>query len=64
MKDPRKLSKADLVDIVSRVQQALWPRSDAEHQWSPDTLDEISNVMVDVGLGPESNTTPDLDANG
>jgi hypothetical protein len=54
MKDPRELSKSDLVDLVHRVQQALWPGGQVEHQWSPDTLDEISRALVDAGLRPES----------
>jgi hypothetical protein len=53
MKQPHELNKADLIDVVHRVQQALWPRGDAEYQWSPDTLDEISRALADAGLRPE-----------
>ena len=53
MKHPQELSRAELIDVVCRVQQALWPRGDSEHQWSPDTLDGISLAMVDANTGPE-----------
>lgn len=53
MKDPHELSQADLIDVVHRVQQALWPDGDAEHEWSPDTLEEISRALVEAGLSPE-----------
>ncbi len=52
MKNPLEVSKTDLIDVVRRVQQALWPRGNREHEWSPDTLDEISGAMLNAGLGP------------
>lgn len=52
MKNPRELGKTELIAVVRRVQQALWPLGDGEHPWSPDTLDEISGAMFDTGLGP------------
>ena len=58
MTDPRKMSKADLIDVVYRVRQALWPVGNPSHEWSADTLEEISRALFDAGLSLEPEYVP------
>lgn len=38
--------------ILEQLQEILWPEGDAEHPWSPDTLDEIAKVLIGRGYCP------------
>ncbi len=53
MKNPQDVQDEDLRWIVEQIQSALWPTGDRDHQWSPDTLDEIAGALIDAGLGPD-----------
>jgi hypothetical protein len=39
-------------DVVAGVREALWPEGDSDHPWSPDTLDEVAELLARFGLGP------------
>jgi hypothetical protein len=41
--------------VVAGVRDALWPEGDPDHGWSPDTLDEIADLLARSGLGPRPN---------
>ena len=38
--------------LLDEIQEILWPEGDAEHQWSPDTLDEIAEALIRGGYCP------------
>jgi len=46
------ITTADLERIVNCIEEILWPKEDHEKQWSPDTLDEISTLLLKNGYGP------------
>lgn len=52
--EPGDLTKAELLVIVSRVRDVLWPRGDAEASWSADTVDGVAAVLTDYHLRPAS----------
>jgi len=54
--DPHKLGPFAAAETLKEIQEALWRGGDADHEWSPDTLDEIAKVMHNAGLGPETKT--------
>ena len=48
----------DPKDVLKQVSEALWPDGNPDHEWSPDTLYEISEAMEVAGYGPpEPQTT-------
>lgn len=51
--DPDELGRDELVAILRKVQDALWPGGDRDHEWSPDTADEVASALIDGGLGPD-----------
>ena len=48
----RDLSACQLRTILATIHAILWDPPDQE--WSPDTLDEIAQVLVSNGIGPRS----------
>ncbi len=42
------LSAGDARERLKEIREILWPPSDPEEQWSPDTLDAIAEVLVDL----------------
>lgn len=54
--NPHDRGQFVLAQTLKDIQEALWRGGDADHEWSPDTLDEIAKVMHDAGLGPETKT--------
>lgn len=50
MKVAAQLTERELQNLVSDIQEVLWPTGDEERQWSPDTLDEIAFLMVNHNL--------------
>lgn len=41
-------------NIVVRVADALWPDGNPDFEWSPDTLNEIAEILTAHGYGPDS----------
>ena len=41
------------VRLLAQLREILWPDGDTDHQWSPDTIDEIAHAMIAEGYGPE-----------
>ena len=40
--------------VLRQLQEILWPAGDADHEWSPDTIDEVARVLTDAGFRPEA----------
>ena len=40
------------VHTLRQIQEILWPGGDPDHQWSPDTLDEIVDVLRQASFVP------------
>ena len=36
-------------DAIQRVREILWPHDDPERQWTPETLDQIAEVVMPNG---------------
>ena len=51
--DPEKMAYDDMVECLRTLQQTLWPGGDADHEWSPNTLDSVAGILNDAGLGPK-----------
>lgn len=51
-KEPSALTLSEAPEFIERLRETLWPTGDEEHQWSPDTLDEISNLFHEYNLAP------------
>ena len=49
---PQDLEKDELENILNGVIEALWPGGDPDHEWSPDTLNEIKDALSSYGLDP------------
>jgi Fe-S-cluster containining protein len=43
---------AQEVRAIQLIQDTLWPPEEPDRQWSPDTLDEIAQVLINIGYGP------------
>jgi hypothetical protein len=39
-------------DVVAGVADCLWPGGEPDQPWSPDTLDEIADLLARFGIGP------------
>jgi hypothetical protein len=39
--------QAETPDLTKQIADILWPEGDAPHEWSPDTLEEISELYVE-----------------
>jgi len=37
---------------LRELAEVLWPEGDADHSWSPDTIDEVARVLTDAGFRP------------
>ena len=51
--DPQSLSHDELVVLVGGIRDLLWPATDPDASWSPDTPDDIADLMAQHGLAPE-----------
>jgi hypothetical protein len=51
--DPDEVSRKELVTTLRKIQNALWPGGDRDHDWSADTTDAIAEALTEVGLGPD-----------
>jgi hypothetical protein len=40
-------------EVLEMIREILWPVEEPERSWSPDTMEEIADVMVRSGRGPE-----------
>ena len=47
--------------ILMKIQEVLWPEGRSEEDWSPDTLDEISSILIDNGYGPQIDYAPEYE---
>lgn len=65
LKSPKALRKADLAKIVGQLQEILWFEFDIqdgkavgvindEKEWDIETIDYVSGVLTDAGLGPQT----------
>jgi hypothetical protein len=50
--DPADLDYNDLIELVRSMRSTLWPEGNLDHEWSPDTLDQIAGILTDAGLRP------------
>jgi hypothetical protein len=50
--EPRDLTREQLLDVVERVREVLWPAGNEDESWSPDTLDAVAEVFMAHGLAP------------
>ena len=41
-------------NIVASIVDALWPDGNPDFEWSPDTLNEIADILTARGYGPDS----------
>jgi hypothetical protein len=66
MRQPEDLSRPELVELVTRLQQALYQGFDAEHKavWNadhvwdaPEICDELAQLLVDLKLAPDMNNS-------
>ena len=39
-------------ETLRELAEVLWPEGDADHEWSPDTIDEVARILTDVGFRP------------
>lgn len=46
------LNESEAKDIVDKICHILWPRDEAQKEWSPDTMDEIVQVLDSYHLSP------------
>lgn len=58
MKKPTDLEPAALLEIVERVVQAIYPKSDPDKEWDVDMLDTIDTALSDHGLTPDKYARP------
>jgi hypothetical protein len=60
-----RLGPGQLRELVAAVAECLWPGGDPDHEWSPDTLDEVASVLGRHGPGPamrqDESRAPGLD---
>jgi hypothetical protein len=47
-----RLGPGQLQELVAAVAECLWPGGDPDHEWSPDTPDEVAFVLDRHGLRP------------
>ena len=40
-------------DLLQEICLHLWPDGDADTSWTPDTIDEIGQILVRAGLHPD-----------
>ena len=57
MRHPEHLTSCTRTDVLRKLQHILWCDDDTgktnpDKEWSPDTLDDIAEVMRDAGLAP------------
>jgi Fe-S-cluster containining protein len=38
---------------MQALKDTLWPPEEPDRQWSPDTMDEIAQVLINAGYGPD-----------
>lgn len=54
--DPSYESDMTLLSIVRTVQEVLWLEANgtwnADKEWTPDTLDEVADALINEGLRP------------
>ncbi len=60
--DPESLEYEDLVELVRTFQETLWPKGDADQEWSSDTTAALAGAMNDAGLGPDDPDDEDDDS--
>jgi hypothetical protein len=53
-RQPEDLTREQLLDIVKAAREALWPSDDAEHTWTPDTLDEVAKALTKYDDAPSA----------
>jgi hypothetical protein len=56
MKTPNKLSKQELIEVVSDIQEILYLENgkwNVDKQWDSETMDEICDVLGAYDLIPE-----------
>jgi len=46
------LNESEAKDIVEKIRDILWPRGEADKEWSPDTMDAVAQVMDNYHLRP------------
>ena len=39
-------------ETLCKLAEVLWPGGDVNHEWSPDTIDEVARVLTDAGFCP------------
>jgi hypothetical protein len=48
----KRMEKADTV--LRKVRDVLWPKNNADHEWTDDDIDTIIGVLKDGGWGPDA----------
>ena len=51
---PRNLQREDINRVVEEIIDVMWPLGQEDNNWSPDTLDQIVDILVKYGLFPTS----------
>jgi len=51
MHDPDELDMETMVSILRQVQDALWPNGCRDHEWSPDTVNQVADALIQGGIG-------------
>jgi len=61
----QEIPRNQLEEFMERVVEALYPNQDPDFEWSPDTLDEIANIVEGHNLdsrdldSPKSSVDPE-----
>jgi hypothetical protein len=50
--DPGDLTKEELLAIVEGVREVLWPLSNPDHVWTPETVESVASVLDQYHLRP------------
>lgn len=50
--EPGDLNEEELLAIVDGVREVLWPRGDADHEWSAETIELVASVLDQYHLRP------------
>jgi hypothetical protein len=63
MPKTRRSSTRRDADAIERVREILWPHDDPERQWTPETLDDIAEVVMpkEVPVGNKSKRASDAE---
>jgi hypothetical protein len=48
-------------ELIAAIKNIIWPGGDPDAEWEPETIEDVANLLINEGRGPDGTPSSDED---